>query len=138
MVKYSQRPTLERPRQITTTLFQLVTFTAEAVLNQELGQVGHTREAETDEQALLAGLQHLELPQLVHGGLVDEVQLLLLPLGALRLEVEPDREGQGWDLLEGEIPPEEILVEDDDSAVVHKLHLDLWTDGLQDSGSVPE
>ena len=116
----------------------MVTFTAEAVLNQELGQVGQTREVETDEPALLAGLQHLELPQLVHGGLVDEVQLLLLPVGALRLDVEPDREGQGWDLLEGEIPPEEILMEGDDSAVVHKLDLDLWTGGLQDGSSVPE
>ena len=116
----------------------MVTFTAEAVLNQELGQVGQTREVETDEPALLAGLQHLELPQLVHGGLVDEVQLLLLPIGGLRPDVEPDGEGQGWDLLEGEIPPEEILMESDDSAVVHKLHLDLRTGGLQDCSSVPE
>ena len=75
---------------ITTTLFQWVTFTTEAVLNQELGQVGQTRELETDEPALLAGLHHLELPQLAHGGLMDEIQLLLLPVGELRLDVEPD------------------------------------------------
>ena len=94
-----------------------------------MAKVCKTREVEIDEPALLVWLQHLEVAELVHCGLVDVLQLLLLPDEALRLYVESDREGQGWNLLEGEVPPEEILMDVCHSAVVHKLHLDMLTGG---------
>ena len=120
------------------TLFQFITFFAEAVLNQEMGKVRDPRKVRTDQPTLRAGLQHLELPDLIHGVLVDEVELHLLPLGELWLHVEPDREGQGRDIQEGDVSPEEILMDGDFSSVIHKLDLDLRRGGVQDSGTVPE
>ena len=88
-----------------------------------MAKVCQSWKVQTDQPTLLAGLQHLELPDLVHGELVDEVELHLLPLGELWLHVEPDREGQGRDIQEGDVPPEEILMDGDFSAVIHKLDL---------------
>ena len=105
-----------------------------------MADISQSREIQPDQPALLTGLQHLEVPQLVHGSLVDEVELPVLPLtAALRLHVQPDRKSERGDLLEGETPPEEVLVDNGLSAVVHKLHLDMrGKGGVQDGGSVPE
>ena len=117
----------------------MVTFSAEAVLHQELAKVRQSRELQADQPGLLAWLQHLKVAQLVDSCLVDEVELFLLPLGTLWLHIEPDREGQGRDILEGSVPPEEILMDGDLRAVIHKLDLDLWRGGrVQDGSTVPE